>query len=318
MFSYFKNAIDIFVQQDETILDDQDVVEIKKEQKDLAAERFNILKEWDEFLKERKEKKRDSIFNPDDFKALPGNKRMNPFRPLSHIEAKKDRYKSCKIVDRVPFKSKQEIPAPQPNREKKFWFEKEEPKKIATEEAKKEKDEASSSTAVAGIFYINQSSLTFTNLAYSKKTRDHPDQKEKGPSRKQRKTTKKWKSLSFNHDLVTFPGYCLRKSIKANDDQNIYETIVSAVTELNLIKRLAQKAHLFLMEKAATDGCMDLLHPSTHGSTKNNGGRQYFNQLLSIIRNEELAGKATPLPIFDKYLPQLKPFFLNNIGKYSW
>ena len=122
--SYFKNAIDIFVQQDETFLDDQDVVEIKNEQKALAEKRFQILKDWDEFLKERKEAKKDSIFDPDDFKALPGNKRFNPFRPLSHIEAGKDRYKSFKIVDRARFESKQERPASQPNREKKFGFEK--------------------------------------------------------------------------------------------------------------------------------------------------------------------------------------------------
>ena len=84
MFSYFKNSIDIFVQQDETFLLHQDV-EIKKQQEDLAEKRFNILKEWDEFLKERKDFKNNNIFNPDDFKPFPGNKRMNPFRPLSHI-----------------------------------------------------------------------------------------------------------------------------------------------------------------------------------------------------------------------------------------
>ena len=320
MFSYFKNAIHIFVQQDETFLDDQDVVEIE----DLAEKRFQILKDWDEFLKERKEAKKDSIFDPDDFKALPGNKRFNPFRPLSHIEAGKDRYKSFKIVDRVPFESKQNIPPNQPSRGKNFCFVKEEPKKIVTEEAKKPEEEVKKagakknkkSTAISGIFYINQSSLTFTNLAFSKNSRNYSGQQEKGPSRNQKKTTVDFRALDKKHDSVTFSGYCLRKSIKANGNQMIFEKISSAVKELNLIKRLAQKANLFLIEKAAADRCLNLLHPSTHGSTKDNGGQQYWYQLLSIIRNEKLRTGSKTLSVFKKYLVDLKPFFLNQIGKY--
>ena len=308
MFSYFKNALDIFVKQEETF------IEIKKEE-DLAKRRSNILKAWDLFLKERKETKSESIFNPNDFKSLPGNKRFNPFRPLSHIEAGKDRYKSFKIVDRARFESKQERPASQPNREKKFGFEKvKKPEKEVKKAVKAKKNKKS--TAIAGIFYINQSSLTFTNLAFSKNSRNYSGQQEKGPSRNQKKTTVDFRALDKKHDSVTFSGYCLRKSIKANEDQNIYETIVSAVTELNLIKRLAQRAHLFLMEKAATQECLDLLHPSTHGSTKDNGGQQYWYQLLSIIRNEKLRTGSKTLSVFKKYLVDLKPFFLNQIGKY--
>jgi hypothetical protein len=155
-------------------------------------------------------------------------------------------------------------------------------------------------------------------LASSKKSRNHGGQQERGPPRKLKATTKNWKKLSLKHDLVTLPGYSLGNSIKGTDADalEIYETIVSAVTEINLIKRLAQNAHLFLIESAAKDKVLHLLHPSTHGSTKGNGGRQYFYQLLSIIRNGKLRSDASPLAIFKKYLKELEPFFLDKIGKY--
>ena len=150
-------------------------------------------------------------------------------------------------------------------------------------------------------------------LAFSKAVRDHEGQKEKGPPRNLAEETTEMKSLSKKHETKTFPGYCLPSSIQGEE---FYAILLEAVEELNWIKRLAQKALLFLMERCAADNCLDLLHPATHGSTVGNGGVQFFQQLLSIIRNEKLKSNANPLSVFTKYLDELKPFFLNKIGKH--
>ena len=128
-------------------------------------------------------------------------------------------------------------------------------------------------------------------------------------------TTKKFKSIDRIHDSIAYIGYSLRNSIIKNRDL-IYEIILSAVKELNIIKRLAQKANLFLIEIASEDNSVHLLHPSTHGNARNCGGQKYFYQLLTIIRNEKMTKKGEMLPIFEKYLARLKPFFLNQIGKF--
>ena len=148
-------------------------------------------------------------------------------------------------------------------------------------------------------------------LAFSKSVRDHEGQQEKGPSRNLSEETQKIKSLGKKHELMTMPGYCLLSSLKVPEDSNFDATILEAVKEVNWIKRLAQKAHIFLMERCVQDDCIHLLHPSTHGSTEGNGGLQFFQQLLSIIRN----AIAQTLPVFSRYLEELQPFFLNNIGK---
>ena len=151
-------------------------------------------------------------------------------------------------------------------------------------------------------------------LAFSKSVRDHEGQKEKGPSRKLSDETKEMKSLSSRHELMTMPGYCLPSSLTVPEDSNFYAILLDVVEEVNWIKRLAQKAHIFLIDRCVEDNRLNLLHPSTHGSTEGNGGFQFFHQLLSIIRNGKVNGSTQLLPIFSTYIDELYPFFLNNIG----
>jgi hypothetical protein len=86
----------------------------------LQLKRNDLIEEWEKYLKAMKTPNIVKQFNASDFKALPGNKKFNPLRPLTSANALKNRYMSVKKVSRTPFRSSQDVPPPLTKRDKKF------------------------------------------------------------------------------------------------------------------------------------------------------------------------------------------------------